>query len=186
MIIVLEGPDNAGKTTLARKLRHQLTSVKYYHPGGKPDDSAHEAEFLNQQSAMFRSTIPHIIDRVTCISQQVYNPDPVLDHLRQQMAAEMIEAGVVVIYCRPPNEVLMDTANFSWRAEETEEHRQKIITRAHEFIERYDKVMTGIPCISYDWRDAPHAELIAAKAVQALLGVQSAQEWFKNLINLRG
>jgi thymidylate kinase len=186
MRVVLEGPDNAGKTSLAQKLRMEVTDLTYYHPGGAPNGEVAETDCLDGQAGLFFELDRVIFDRVTCVSQQVYNPNALLDPVRQHYAEQMLKApDLIVIYCRPPNEVLMDVANFKWRAEETEEHRQKIISRAHEFVERYDQVMQKVPCISYDWKSGMHAATIERKLVQGLNGRQDAVDWFKNIINLR-
>ena len=187
MKVVLEGPDNAGKTTLADKLRHQVNGLKYYHPGGAPPDALAEATGRQTQQQMFNDVDCILFDRVTCVSQQVYNPHEVRDPTRRFYAFDMVEqSGLVVIYCRPNNEVLMDVGNFKWRPDETEEHRQKIIGRAHEFVERYDKVMLTVPCITYDWRDQVHAEMIERMLVKGLYGRTDAVKWFKDVISCGG
>lgn len=187
MKVVLEGPDNAGKTTLAKRLREQVTGLEYFHPGGAPANTDAEIGCLTQQHDMMQSRNRIILDRVTCISQQVYNSDIAGDWQRQQYADMMVATpGLVVIYCRPPNEVLMDVGNYKWRPEETEEHRQKIISRAMEFVHRYDEVMLRVPCISYDWKDAAHAQVIEQKLVQGLYGREDAATWFHNVIDFGG
>jgi hypothetical protein len=47
----------------------------------------------------------------------------------------------------------MSFEKFTWRDEETEEHKKKIISKQHIFIERYEKVMTVVPHILYDYED---------------------------------
>ena len=183
MKVVLEGPDNAGKTTLATFLREHTVGVIYNHPGGKPDSPAAEEDCMSAQYQMASILHRCLLDRVTCISQQVYNPDPERDWDRQQAAATLLQVpNLVVVYCRPPNEVLMDVGNFKWRQEETEEHRQKIISRQHEFVERYDTVMQRVPCLHYNWRDDAHANVLRTKLLQALGGRGDAITWFKDVI----
>jgi adenylate kinase family enzyme len=190
MNVILEGPDNAGKTTLAEHLKSNVTGFTYYHPGGKPDDWAAEEAFMQIQHDLAATRDRHVLDRVTCISQQVYNPDDDPDDgrdpIRSAHALLLTQLrNVVVIYCRPPNEVLMDVGNFKWRPEESEEHRQKIISRQHEFVERYDRVMLSVPAIFYNWKDEAHATVIKTKLVQALNGDLGAQAWFQQLIHYR-
>lgn len=186
MRVILEGPDNAGKSSLARAIRMEVCNVKYFHPGGAPATAIEEADCLATQDAMFMMNEQIIFDRVTCISQMVYNPNPDRDPVRRTYQKAMWQnPGTVVIYCRPPTETLMDVGNYTWRPEETEEHRQKIITRAYEFIERYDAVMLGVPTIFYDWKDQVHAGVVQRKLIQALNGRTDAQEWFRNILELR-
>lgn len=186
MHVVLEGPDNAGKSTLAKAIRTECNRVTYYHPGGAPSDAHDEEVCLTTQRNFFESSGQFLFDRVTCISQQVYNPNPSADEARKAFAQHMVRRpNMVVVYCRPPNETLMDVGNYTWRAEETEEHRQKIITRAAEFIARYDEVMLQVPTIFYDWKDEVHASLIVRKLVQALNGREDAVRWFRDILEMR-
>lgn len=186
MNFIFEGPDNAGKTSLAQTVLRSVHGMMYHHPGGAPANPAAEDADMVAQFHMLSWPYSHVfMDRVTCISQQVYNPSTERDPARRQMVQQILPHAVV-IYCRPPNEVLMDVGNYTWRAEETEEHRQKIMTRAHEFIERYDMVMTGIPCISYNFRDVAHAEVIRNMLNRAACGDTGAQMWFKEVITCGG
>lgn len=187
MNIVLEGPDNAGKTTLAHALLRESNRGTYFHPGGKPADLHAEMACMTEQYERLASDGPTIVDRVTAISQQVYNADPELDPIRQtQLDVLRALPNVVFIYCRPPNEVLMDVGNYTWRQDETEEHKQKIITRAHEWIDRYDTIMQRVPCLTYNWRDEAHASVLRTKLVQAMRGSSEAAGWFHSVINFGG
>lgn len=187
MRIILEGPDNAGKTTLANGIKHLMgPQVNYYHPGGKPDSFEAEGLCIEQQLEALDTSWPIIMDRCTPISQRVYNPDPQLEGWRERMWQRYVDLGVVVIYCRPSTDKLLRVQDLTWRDGETEEHKQKIITNQHQFVARYDQLMQRIPNVSYDFEDAAHAGLIFDKAVQALSGNGDAVDWFHNLINLRG
>ena len=183
MNVVLEGPDNAGKSTLAQRLLKQVPGSSYYHPGGKPDSDAAELMFIHEQADLLKHKNQMILDRITPISQQVYNPNPEADIIRMtHLNRLMLADNFVVIYCRPKNEILMDVGNFKWRPEEPEEHRQKIITQAHTFVERYDTLMLKVPNIFYDWQDSAHANIIETKLVQAMCGDIMAQIWFHQVI----
>jgi adenylate kinase family enzyme len=187
MRVVLEGPDNAGKTTLSAILR-DLPRVVYHHPGGKPADADAEMECMLEQLQLAQGQVNLVLDRVTCISQDVYNPDPgsTMANARARHRTYLQQIpNLVVVYCRPPNEVLMDVGNFTWRSEETEEHRQKIILNQHQFIERYDQLMQTVPCIFYNWRDEVHADIIRKALIRAMSGDESARKWFQGLINYR-
>ena len=182
MIIILEGPDNAGKTSLAKHLE-QHSRAGYFHPGGRPVNWDTESACLYEQLSIAIGCGSVIIDRATCISQTIYSPNTDFDLLRATFRQAMLD-HCVLIYCRPSNERLMDVGNFTWRAEETEEHRQEIILNAHTFIERYDTLMQTIPCISYDFADM-YAPAIRAKAVAALSGSSSDEQWFHNVVKMR-
>ena len=165
--VILEGPDNSGKSTLAKRLR-EVTGVEYYHPGGAPADVQAERAFLVDQHRLAQRG-PIIMDRVTSISQQVYNPDPDLDQDRRHHADILVtNPSVFVVYCRPSNEHLTDVSNFTWRPEETEEHRQKIVKRAIEWVNRYDELMKRVPCLHYDFNDRVAAEVLETALIGAL------------------
>lgn len=184
MRIILEGPDNAGKTTLASRLIKACPAIEYHHPGGKPDDFQHELRCIEEQMGWLDSAAI-IIDRVTPISQQVYNPDIVHDATRQEALKLMMAKNPIIIYCRPSTDRLMRFNDFTWREGESEEHKQKIIRNQHVFIERYDKIMRTVPCISYDFDDQANANLITKQLQSGLLGNQSAIAWFNGIINYR-
>lgn len=189
MRVVLEGPDNSGKSSLAMRVRHGVErvdragSVTYFHPGGPPTDFDHEVRCITEQLKQLNAHRNIVMDRITPISQRVYNPDPVLDGIRTKSLQQYFELGIVVIYCRPSIDRLLRVQDFTWRDDETEEHKQRIISRAHEFIERYDQVMQTVPCISYDFEDRAMADVIANKMVLAMLDSKSDETWFHELIN---
>lgn len=183
MKIVLEGPDNAGKTTLAQKLCMQAKGLRYYHPGGKPAGIREETEFCILQVAML-NVDGVLMDRCTPISQQVYNPDPAMDMVRNKYLAEMRYKNPVFIYCRPSTDRLMRVEDLTWREGESEEHKQKIILNQHTFIDRYDQIMQRVPHIAYDF-ESPMADVIVAKLIAAAQGSESDEQWFNNLLNYR-
>lgn len=186
MKLILEGPDNAGKTTLARKLS-QNGLVAYKHPGGRPDDLTGELKCMTDQHYLLTHTSHIIHDRVTCISQQVYNPDVHLNVMREHALMNLIALqNVVVIYCRPSTDKLLRVQDLTWREGESDEHKEKIIRGQHLFVERYDVLMGRVPCISYDFEDEAHASIIEAKAIKAFANSQADVDWFHNLMKLRG
>lgn len=186
MRLILEGPDNAGKTTLARRLADACGGevLRYFHPGGRPESIHEELNCLeDQQMHLCGGSV--ILDRVTAISQRVYNPDPQFDARRAQAWRKMQIQCPVVLYCRPSNDRLLRTQDFTWREGETDEHKEKIIRGQHEFVQRYDALFASIPCVSYDWADDVHREMIYQKLHKAFFGSIDDEMWFKNLMNYR-
>jgi thymidylate kinase len=187
MRFILEGPDNAGKTTLANSIKHILgPRVEYFHPGGKPADLDAEGMCIEEQLDMLMRNSAIIMDRCTPISQAVYNADPQLEEWREHMWQRYAALGATVIYCRPSTDKLLRVQDLTWRDGETDEHKEKIIRNQHTFVQRYDAIMQDIPNLSYDYEDKSHANIIRDKMVQALQGQTEAAKWFHNLINLRG
>lgn len=187
MRFIFEGPDNSGKTSLANAIKHALgPKVEYFHPGGRPADIDAEGHCIEEQIHVLESHHHVIMDRCTPISQRIYNPDAELDKWREHMWQRYVALGVVVIYCRPSTDRLLRTQDLTWRDDETEEHKQKIIRNQHLFVNRYDALMQTIPNVYYDFEDKSHADIVRRKCVQALSGDIEASGWFHNLINLRG
>lgn len=187
MRLVLEGVDNSGKTTLAQRIVGAMgDKVVYQHPGGRPDDLKAELACMDHQHVLLTRHSNIVHDRVTSISQQVYNPDEALNKVRQEALTRLRSiAGLVIVYCRPPTDRLMAVEEFTWREGETEEHMQKIVRNQHKFIERYDALMQTVPCISYNYKE-PSSEVIYQKIVQAMQGVYGSQAWFDGVLNYRG
>lgn len=181
-IVVLEGPDNSGKSTLAKYLC-DATRALYYHPGGAPADIQAERRFLIEQQQLINSGGPLVMDRLTCVSQQVYNGHAEFDQERLRHLDVVTRSQFVfVVYCRPPNEVLCDTSNFTWRSDETEEHRQKIITRAFEWVQKYDDLMTKVPCAHYDFKDSTASEVLRTALIGALIEDPLWMEWLTRMM----
>lgn len=147
-MIILEGADNSGKTTLAKQLAESGRSV--YSAGPAPKSKEEEIQCLEEQLARCRVKVLH--DRVTAISQQVY-ADRLFDSSLVSYLLRMRTDGAIVVYCRPPERTLMDLSNHQVKSYDTEEHLQKIIDNQHTFIGRYDAIMATVPHVLYDWTD---------------------------------
>jgi thymidylate kinase len=187
MRIILEGPDNAGKTTLARLVTANIGHrIRYFHPGGRPKTLQDELSCMKQQERLLGED-NILIDRVTAISQQVYSPsdDSEINYWRSQGLEHLLQQNPVVIYCRPSTDRLMRFQDFTWRDGETEQFKQEIIEGQHRFIERYDKLMQTVPCLTYDFDD-PIGSVIRTKLALACGGRAEDEQWFRDLINMRG
>lgn len=153
MAIVLEGPDGAGKTSLARRLQQVAPNLMYYHSGGAPSSDEQENEFIAHQVELAgRSDV--VIDRLTCISQQVYRDGRLWEpKLKRGLEDVLMRDHTFIIYCRPSTDHLMSPEKLNWRDVETEEYKQEVIRNQHKFIERYDKLFQTLPHIHYDFSD---------------------------------
>lgn len=181
--LILEGPDNAGKSTLARFLQDHVPHVVYMHPGGAPKDMAAEAKCVEDQASFLLNNEFCILDRTTTISQRVYNPDPTADRYRAEQLRRMQDLGALVVYCRPSTDQMMAVDKFLWKDYDTEEHKQKIIQRQHEFIQRYDEIMRRTAHVAYDFGDLVAAESFRQMCVRGFRGDTTAIHALRNLPN---
>lgn len=147
-MIVLEGPDNAGKSTFARLLC-DACGLHYSSAGPAPKTPDELQLCLNTQ--LMNASVKMVQDRLTCISQQVYNGSD--DNLQKYLDLMLQVEHCIVIYCRPPDRILMDFSTHKVKSYDTEESLSKIVANQHRYIERYDALMKTIPHKQYDWTD---------------------------------
>lgn len=151
-MIIVEGPDNSGKTTLIKFLSKHL-QFYHYAQGNPPTD---------QQSILVRARdlvyiygpTRTICDRVPFISEKVYGP--VLRDMDMLEGTTFLTAaiakGVPVIYCRPS----LNYAEGTHRIGEDPRHVKQTIWHKQALINKYDEVMIDIPHIKYDFTTVDH------------------------------
>ena len=77
MIIVLEGPDGAGKSTLGRTLSAFL-GVPLLHTGGPPETAEAFRDKMRSLESFIEVYKSLIIDRLPPISEHVYGEEKIL------------------------------------------------------------------------------------------------------------
>lgn len=146
-MIIVEGMDNTGKTTLVNKLAEMGLSKRLL--GGPPKDKASLKIQLKDQFNL--ASHPMVQDRATCISQQVYW-DKMSDVVLNGYLHSMIrEKHCLVIYCRPPEEVILNFATHERKEYDTDEHIKYVTDNAKRFVQSYDLLMSNIPHLVYDY-----------------------------------
>ncbi len=143
-MIILEGMDGTGKSTLAKRM-----ILPVLHPGAPPKTVALEKLFFMDQQN--KAELPIIYDRVTCISQQVYRKRMFDKYYIDPLNRLIQSARVVVVYCRPPDEVVLNIDNHTVSEHDTPEMLQLVKDNAALFLESYDKLMEKIPHFKYDF-----------------------------------
>ena len=157
MALIIEGPDNAGKTTLAKQLSEVLR-IPIHHPGGAPKGSEHELSCMVSQLELCSENI--ILDRVTCISQPIFNThrhDAVDNPLFGTFLRRMIDTpGCVIIYCRPDDKEVLNMFKHEVKPHDSPAHIQYIEENQASFVKSYDLVMSLLPHIKYNYvNDVP-------------------------------
>ncbi len=151
-MIIVEGPDNSGKTTLCEGLANTL-EIKVKHSGGPCKE---ESDFRNRMAKiMIDSNV--IYDRVPAISEVIYQPvvraetDNWIFPIFKEYINRLLELDPILIYCRPPNFVVMDLKDHKVKAHESVEHVDKVKENAFQIILAYDRLMSRLPCLTFDW-----------------------------------
>lgn len=164
MIIVLEGPDNAGKSTLASMLAKDL-GIEVVHPGGPPANIADALVRCGEQAMLFQlgESVSFIYDRVTCISDQIYRGtrtyNVAFGLFQQDLKSEIENGNAILVYCRPPNYVVKDFSGHVTKAHETEEVVEHAKRNIDRIVFEYDELMHSMKPIVYDYT----ADDVAAK-----------------------
>ena len=148
MAIIIEGPDNSGKTTLANRLSDKL-KMPIFHAGGPPGSNELAERFCDKQYQLSKN--PVILDRITPISRQVYENRFQEPSLMDWLVKFIEKPRNIVVYCRPPNENLMDFSTHEIKEHDTDDHIAYITENQQNFIELYDRIMVIIPCVIYNW-----------------------------------
>jgi hypothetical protein len=153
MSIILEGPDAAGKTTLAQQLLKMEPRLTFYSSGGAPRTPEAMDRFCRDQDNL-STKYGVILDRITPISHPIYNMigSEAQRELRFWLKSILSsQAHLVMVYCRPSNDLLMRPDKHQWKDYDTEADKMKILDQQHVFIERYDELFKTIPHVCYDY-----------------------------------
>lgn len=143
-MIIVEGMDNSGKSTLATRLAYDLQGCVIANKR-KPQVLSH---FLQQIALATASDamMPTILDRVSAISEPVYG----ILRTRQFELTDLLPVWMMmglVVYCRPPLSVV---TNFGGR-----EQMAGVIEQASKLYDRYDLIMERVShyqeVIEYDY-----------------------------------
>jgi hypothetical protein len=162
-VIVLEGPDGAGKSTLGEAISKRL-GVELGHDGGPSRDGAHCIERI----VMFGRLHNALRDRSTLFSDAIYkralglgepyvNQRDIDEHVRRIAAVQ----NTLMIYVRPPADVLLKNTDALARSKPHKPHKppeyaKQVKQNLPLLIEEYDKNVRrwsalGLPIIHYDY-----------------------------------
>lgn len=129
-MIVIEGMDNSGKTTLAKQLAKNR-DYPYVHSPGKSFTWDWIEKALNKEEIV-------VYDRFPVISEQVYgsvlrNWNRFGSYKGQVIQRKFINKEPLIIYCRPPEEVIFD---FGKRKQ-----MEGVIEEKRRILKAYDRVI---------------------------------------------
>lgn len=177
-MIIIEGPDNSGKTTLAKFLAKEI-GREYYHAGGPPKSTP---EIIGRVHFSFDNKDKYIFDRSPLISEQVYGVMRGQLYLNfeenEDLYSRFRELGPIIIYCRPPNDTILDMSTHEAKPHDTVEHVKQVTDKAVQMIALYDDAIEHpvMPkqVIYYDYTKDDKEEL--ARQLLLILGLEEARK----------
>lgn len=135
LMIVAEGFDNTGKSTLMKRLEAYL-KVSGHMSNGRP----HNPSEMYQRMMNYLSTPGiSIHDRIHCISDQVYGPILRRENLFETPLGDAILAEFkatphIIIYCRPPSQYILTGID-------DREQMDGVIDHARMLLDGYDRLI---------------------------------------------
>ena len=175
MTIVIEGMDNTGKTTLAKKLSVQF-NLEYLHSEKPVDKEEGEKNML----ALCMAGKVRIRDRINAISELVYGSTikgkSRMHGVQWAWIDLIMKSGVLLIYCRPPSKTIL---KFGDR-----EQMDGVIEHSSALLRTYDWVfhtLSGMypgKIVYYDYTGRP----LRLK----YYGMESIQRRVASHLNVRG
>lgn len=147
-MIIVEGPDNSGKSTLIKQLRSELKLNEIPRVGHGPANGPKDLWERTYQiiDAVTKSKSRWVIlDRFTLIGEDIYGP--ILRHVNlwDRMPQEKIKfwravnlLDPFIIYCRPPKDVITDMKNHIIKPYDTPEHVRRVNQKQELIIHAYD------------------------------------------------
>lgn len=163
MIIVLEGPDGSGKTTLAKQIAKRFNGNRI-HTGGKMYTSKEYDTRVEYLRMLSKGTTVNVIDRVPWISEMIYSKALSRTPLasKEKMVDDMKTIDHKVIYCRPSSLTIDKMVEDPNKAHKDEEFYELIRNRYETIMKGYDILFSAkLPFnnIKYDY-DKDHVSKV--------------------------
>lgn len=159
-MIIIEGPDNAGKSTLAEKLSKAL-NIPVIH-SVRPEKGWKEKDVLYHSTWQLRPQ-EAILDRVYAISEYVYGRvirgKTALGELHSEALFDLYNRPYLIIYCRPDDNVILDNKGRD-QMDGVIQHHQTIIDEYDVLMEEIKRFSIG-SVIHYDWKSTIFDNLVA-------------------------
>lgn len=150
-MIIVEGMDNSGKSTLAKHLAEKF-GLEYLHSPSEYKNDTNKMIGWAIEKMLERKYMPHkkpkVYDRFSPISDRVYGPvlrggTSYNDTIAGKSAVELLKTVPhLIIYCRPERERIL---NFGSR-----EQMDGVTSQATKLLEEYDALMSKMQLEGYD------------------------------------
>lgn len=155
-MILVEGPDNSGKSTLINQLVKEFDLTLLDRPHGPPKD-------INELEERIKALEPYynkrnvIIDRHPLIGEAIYGPilrkeDKLLKlkNLRD-LKRTFWSSDLFIIYCRPPMDKIMNMETHQVKDYDTPEHLKALKRNVVSIIDAYDLKMWLCQAHTYNY-----------------------------------
>lgn len=150
-MIVIEGPDNSGKSTLGEYLSQQLQTPLRHSEKPNPEWTALEA--LEHSCRQLRPQ-QAILDRIYVISEYIYGPicrgRSALAEQHARAMLDLYSRPYLIIYCRPRMDTILRNGG--------REQMEGVLDNHQKIVEAYDSLMEELARFScckilrYDWQ----------------------------------
>ena len=165
-MIIVEGPDNSGKSTLINQLIKdlELKEVKRTFHGPTTDIENLYSRTLEVINAAIKTDQPNIIiDRFSLIGEDIYGPILRGKNLWDVIPQDKIKfwqavnkLNPFIIYCRPSLDVILDMKNHQVKIYDTPEHVKRVQEKQKLIVSAYDNYFANWKShnfYSYDYKD---------------------------------
>lgn len=172
MIIILEGPDGGGKTTLAEKLLHLPSAVPTPMLGGRtqPIDTSRKNTYRVLHEHKGRTVV---CERFPPLSDSVYrqldNRPPIFSRGEvESISHQLAAARAVIIYCRPP--ISVPLRGLIAKGDDDMEWMATLRVNIHKIFEEYDLLMMrltmiGVRIVRYDFTESWSQRIVEGACV---------------------
>lgn len=175
-MIIVEGMDNSGKSTLAKHLAQKFELEYLHSPSEYRNNPKLMIDWARDQMVNKRLAV---YDRFSPISDRVYGPvlrggTPYNDTEEGRGAVELLkETPHVIIYCRPGRERIL---NFGSR-----EQMDGVVHQAIKLLEAYDDLMgkmqlEGYNIVTYNYDNPEDYNHIISQVKTHILYIKQLRE----------
>ena len=160
-IIVLEGPDGSGKSTLGKQLTKSL-EAEYRH-SGRPVSKQEIENLISDLEFLSWSKKLYIIDRAPWISEFIYSN--VMNQKLLTTPQRLMEAWTYpqqIIYCCPTG-INESSVSLEKKEHKPPEYLGLVIGRHKRIVQRYEDFFDNqkqLKMIRYNWKNETLEELI--------------------------
>ncbi|MCK4960814.1 MAG: hypothetical protein KAT00_15480 [Planctomycetes bacterium] len=165
-MIVVEGPDGSGKSTLVAELQEMFgfDVVRWNKPPKSAEELAHN---LRTSKDLIKTEV--IQDHIPWITEPIYDvakngADRAATWFHYQTAVTLFRS--TLIYCRPPMRVIQKHAGDRSSPCDTADYLAWVERNCEDLVGLYDLFMSAVrPAITYDWtRREDKAKLLVLAA----------------------